>query len=63
MVAKVLFGISAVLMISGVACICKAVDYTKAKELYKKNVMNDIGIICGSIGLSLFGLIITECVK
>ena len=62
MVTKVLFGISAVLIVGGVACICKAVDYTKAKELYKKNVMNDIGIICGSIGLSLFALIVTECI-
>ena len=62
MVAKVLFGISAMLIISGVGCICKAVDYIKVKELYKKNVMNTIGIICCLIGLSLFGLIITECI-
>ena len=42
-----------------VGCICKAANYTSKKELYKRNVMNNIGIICGVIGLSLFGLVVT----
>ena len=58
---KIALLISGLFMAVSVCGICIAANYTEKKELYKRNVMNDISIISGMIGMSLFALTITNC--